>query len=167
MEGPTGYHNFNNQIEHTMSAPINLKLLRSIKTRKGLQKLIVSLKSNRKKSKVKDSKRKPLTKKEREAVLAKTDGRCHICGIEIELDNFHADHVRSHITGGVHAENNYLPSCSTCNNLRWHYSSEEIQIILKLGRWLKTKIVNDDEEGLKLAREFVDHEMSLRKKRRK
>ena len=138
-----------------MSAPAELKLLRSIKTGKGLQKLIVSLKSNRKESKVKDSKRKPLTKKEREAVLAKTDGRCHICGIEIELDNFNADHVKSHITGGVHAENNYLPSCSTCNNLRWHYSSEEIQIILKLGRWLKTKIVNDDEEGLKLAKAFV------------
>ena len=53
-----------------MSAPAELKLLRSIKTGKGLQKLIVSLKSNRKESKVKDVKRKALTKKQREAVLA-------------------------------------------------------------------------------------------------
>ncbi len=138
-----------------------------IKTGKGLQKLIVSLKSNRKESKVKDVKRKALSKKQREAVWAKTDGRCHMCGIEIDINNFHADHVKSHITGGVHAENNYLPSCSTCNILRWHYSPEEIHLILKLGRWVKTKMVNDDEEGLKLAREFVAHEMSLRKKRSK
>ena len=150
-----------------MSAPAELKLLRSIKTGKGLQNLIGSLSSKRKESKIKDSKRKPLTKKQREVVLAITDGRCHLCGIEIDINNFHADHVKSHITGGVHAENNYLPSCSTCNILRWHYSPEEIHLILKLGRWLKTKIVNHDEDGLKLAREFVAHEMSLRKKRRK
>ena len=149
-----------------MSAPPEVKLLRSIKTGKGLRNVIVNLRSNRRENKVKDSKRKPLTKKQRVLVLAKTDGRCHICGIEIELNNFHADHVKAHITGGLHAENNYLPSCGTCNNLRWHYSSEEIQIILKLGRWLKTKIVDDDEEGLLLANQFVKHDMSLRKRRK-
>jgi len=149
-----------------MSAPPEVKLLRSIKTGKGLRNVIVNLRSHRRENKVKDLKRKPLTKKQRELVLGKTDGRCHICGIEIELNNFHADHVKAHITGGLHAENNYLPSCGTCNNLRWHYSSEEIQIILKLGRWLKTKIVDDDEEGLLLANQFVKHDMSLRKRRK-
>jgi hypothetical protein len=38
---------------------------------------------------------------------SKTDGRCHVCGIEIELNNFHADHVKAHIAGGLHPENNY------------------------------------------------------------
>ncbi|MDE3185006.1 MAG: HNH endonuclease [Bacteroidota bacterium] len=149
-----------------MSAPPELKLLRSIKTGKGLQKLIKSLKLNLKESKVKEVKRKALTKKQREAVLAKTDGRCHMCGIEIDINNFHADHVKSHITGGVHEANNYLPSCSTCNNLRWHYSSEEIQIILKLGRWLKTRVTKEDELALTLANEFIKHEMTLRNRKK-
>ncbi len=149
-----------------MSAPTELKLLRSIKTGKGLQNLIPNLKKFRKANKLKDVKRSILTKKERRTILSKTDGRCHVCGIEIELNNFHADHVKSHITGGVHAESNYLPSCSTCNNLRWHYSSEEIQIIFKLGRWLKTRVIKDDQLANKLANDFIKHEMNLRKRRK-
>lgn len=150
-----------------MSAPSELKFLRSIKTGKGLIKLILSLRDNRRISKVRDAKRLVLSKKQRETVWAKTDGRCHVCGIEIELNNFHADHVKSHITGGVHAENNYLPSCSICNNLRWHYSSEEVQLIMKMGRWLKTKLVEDSEESLSLANQFVKDDMALRRKRKK
>lgn len=149
-----------------MKIPLELKYLKSIKTGKGLIKLIINLRQHRRKNKAKDAKRSALTKKQRQAVLAKTDGRCHVCGIELELNNFHADHVKSHITGGVHAENNYLPSCSTCNNLRWHYSPEEIQIIMKLGRWLKTKMLGDTDESLSLANQFVKHDMQLRKKRK-
>ena len=148
-----------------MIATNDVKLLRSIKTGKGLRKVIVNLRTHRRVNKIKDAKRSALARKQREVILSKTDGRCHVCGIEIELNNFHADHVKAHITGGLHAENNYLPSCSTCNNLRWHYSSEEIQIILKLGRWLKTRIIQDDELGLSLANQFIKHDMSLRKKR--
>ena len=149
-----------------MSAPKELKLLQSIKTGKGLIKLINSLRTHRKVNKFKDAKRRALTKKQRELVLAKTNGRCHICGIEVEATNFHADHVMSHISGGAHSESNYLPSYSTCNNLRWHYSSEEIQVIMKLGRWLKSKMVKQEEEGLLLANQFVKHDMALRKKRK-
>ncbi len=149
-----------------MSASNDVKLLRSIKTGKGLQKVIINLRTHRRVNKIKHAKRSALTKKQRQLVLEKTDCRCHVCGIELKFNNFHADHVKSHITGGLHAENNYLPSCSTCNNLRWHYSSEEIQIILKLGRWIKTKIINDDEGGLALANQFIKHDISLRKKRK-
>ena len=148
-----------------MSVPKEVKLLKTIKTGKGLVKLIISLRSHRRLKKIEDVKRHALPKKKREAVLAKTDGRCHVCGIELEVTSFHADHVKSHISGGAHAESNYLPSCSTCNNLRWHYSSEEIQVIMKLGRWLKSKIIND-EEGLLLANQFVNHDMALRKRRK-
>lgn len=74
--------------------------------------------------------------------------------------------MQSHSSGGNHAENNYLPSCFTCNNYRWHYSSEEIQIILKLGVWLKTKITSDAEAGKELANQFVKHEMCVRKRKK-
>lgn len=144
----------------------SLKVLRTIKTGKGLIKLILSLRTHRRVNKVADVKRSVLTPKQRAAVLAKTDGRCHVCGIELQANAFHADHVKSHISGGMHAENNYLPSCSTCNNLRWHYSSEEIQVIMKLGRWMKTKLLEDTESSLLLANEFVKHDMGLRRRRK-
>lgn len=149
-----------------MKQSTDLQFLKTIKTGKGLIKLIVSLRAQRRKNK-QVTKRKALTKKQRHAILDKTNSRCHVCGIEIDLNNFHADHVKSHISGGVHAENNYLPGCSTCNNLRWHYSPEEIQVIMKLGRWLKTKILEESEESLSLANQFVKHDMQLRKKRKK
>jgi len=148
-----------------MSAPIELILFRSIKTGKGLIKLINNLKTNRRKDKVLNSKRVSLTTKQRELVLNKTDSRCHICGIDLDKDNFQADHVKSHSSGGGHTENNYLPSCGTCNNYRWHYTSEEIQIILRLGVWAKTKILNDPSFGLEIANQFVKYEMGVRKRR--
>lgn len=150
-----------------MSAPIELKLLGSIKTGKGLIKLITNLKKSRKENKISNKKRLSLSKKQRELIMEKTDRRCHICGIELDINNFQADHVISHSAGGMHLENNYLPSCSTCNNYRWHYSSEEIQIILKLGVWAKTKITNDPVLGVEMANEFVKYEMSVRKRKKK
>ena len=150
-----------------MRKVLELKLLRSIKTGKGLIKLIISLRLIRRREKVKDVKRLSLTKKQRELVLFKTDAHCHICGIELEINDFHADHVKPHSAGGMHAENNYLASCATCNKLRWHYSPEEIQVILKLGVWAKTKVLDESEMGLKMANEFVKHELGLRKKRKK
>lgn len=143
-----------------------LKLLRSIKTGKGLVKLINNLYKHRRINKVINTKRVSLTKQKRQLVLAKTDSRCHICGIELDIANFQADHVKSHSAGGAHTENNYLPSCFTCNNYRWHYSSEEIQIILKLGVWAKTKVVNDLSFGLDIANAFVKYEMGVRKRRK-
>jgi hypothetical protein len=143
-----------------------LKFLRSIKTGKGLIKLIVSLRASRRLTKVKGVKRAALSKSKRQLIFDKTDGRCHICGIKLDVSDFHADHVMAHITGGEHKESNYLPSCSTCNNLRWHYSPEEVQLIMKMGRWLKTKLSEETGESILLANQFVKHEMALRKKRK-
>lgn len=149
-----------------MPAPSELKLLRSIKTGKGLIKLIRNLAANRKASKLAvKPKRAALSKKQRETILNKTDRRCHICGIELDIISFQADHVKSHSMGGDHNENNYLPSCSTCNNYRWHYTPEEILIILKLGVWAKTKAISESEFGLQLANSFVKYEMGVRKRR--
>lgn len=149
-----------------MKKKTELQFLKSIKTGKGLIKLIICLRKSRRKNKIKSGKRSSLTIKQRKEVLDKTDSRCHICGIDLEISNFQADHVKSYSSGGVHAVNNYLPSCFTCNNYRWHYSPEEIQIILKLGVWAKAKAISDTDFGLQLANGFVKHEMSLRKKRK-
>ncbi len=143
------------------------KLLRSIKTGKGLIKLINNLKKNRSNEKVKEKKRSSLTKKQRLLIFNKTDGRCHICGIELDINEYQADHVKAHSAGGLHSENNYLPSCFTCNNYRWHYTPEEIQIILKMGVWAKTKATGDTSFGLEMANKFVKYEMGVRKRRKK
>jgi predicted restriction endonuclease len=149
-----------------MRQKIELKLLRSIKTGKGLIKLINNLKLTRRKNKIQNKKRSRLSPKQRKEVLAKTDCRCHICGISLSHTDFQADHIQSHITGGKHRIDNYLPSCATCNNYRWHYSSEEIQIILKLGVWAKTKLLTDNTFNAQLANDFVKHEMNVRKRRK-
>jgi len=149
-----------------MSIIDGLKLLQTIKTGKGLIKLITNLKLIRRRDKVKGVKRSSLTTKQRELIFAKTNAHCHICGVELTLDAFQADYIKSHCMGGEHTENNYLPSCATCNNYRWHYSSEEIQVILKLGVWAKTKIMNDPELGLTMANEFVKYEMGVRRRRK-
>jgi hypothetical protein len=143
-----------------------LQYLRTIKTGKGLIKLITNLKLFRRANKVAGVKRSVLNSKKRELILAKTDSRCHICGIAVTISDFEADHVKSHSAGGIHSENNYLASCRTCNNYRWHYSSEEIQIILKLGVWAKTKITSDPVFGLEIANSFVKYEMGVRNRRK-
>jgi len=149
-----------------MSAPKELKFFSSVKTGKGLAKLINNLREHRRKINVSKKKRSSLSKKQRKAVLDKTDARCHICGVELKINNFQADHVKSHHSGGTHAESNYLPSCFTCNNYRWHYTSEELQIILRLGVWAKTKIMNDPIYGLDLANKFIKHETGVRNRRK-
>jgi HNH endonuclease len=142
-----------------------LRFLRSIKTGRGLIKLVHSLRKIRRETNVKDPKRLSLTPAQRKLVLAKTNSRCHICGVEIKLNNFHADHVKTHSSGGVHEESNYLPSCQTCNSYRWHFSPEELQIILKLGVWVKGQLLRNSQLGQDIAKEFVKHEMRLRKQR--
>ena len=145
-----------------------LQFLRTIKTGKGLIKLVHSLRKIRWKAngRFKGKKRWSLTKAQRQRILEKTNSRCHVCGIEIPLNGFHADHVKTHISGGVHEENNYLPSCQTCNSYRWHFASEELQIILKLGVCTKGQMLRETELGSQIANEFVKHEMKVRKRRK-
>ena len=51
--------------------------------------------------------RKALSRSERDAILGKTAGKCHICGGEIAGD-WEADHVLAYAGGGVHSIDNYL-----------------------------------------------------------
>ena len=43
-----------------------------------------------------------LTRAERGEVLGKTGGRCHICGGTINANDWQADHILAHSTGGKH-----------------------------------------------------------------
>lgn len=98
-----------------------------------------------------------LTIEARRRVLAKTNHRCHVCGIEIpEGAYFEADHVMNHTSGGSSDEANFLASCATCNNARWHYSPQELQWILKLGVYA----VNEIRKGTVVGRMVGDHFIS-------
>jgi 5-methylcytosine-specific restriction endonuclease McrA len=106
-----------------------------------------------------------LTRVDRDAILEKAGGRCHICGGEI-YGAWEADHVYSHCLGGQHAISNYLPAHPICNNYRWFYGPEEFQWILKLGVWLRTKIELKQRIGLEAASQFIRSD-NLRAKRRR
>ena len=148
-----------------MRKKTELKYLRSIKTGKDLIELVDSLRKLRRKASVKGRQRSSLTQTQRKSILSKTNSRCHVCGVQIKLNAFHADHVKTHSSGGEHEENNYLPSCQTCNSYRWHFAPEELQIILKLGVWAKGQLLRGSNLGQEIANEFIKHEISVRKRR--
>ena len=116
--------------------------------------------------KTKETRTYVLTKDERKLIWDKTDGNCHVCGRAVSPNNFEADHVRNHSAGGGSQVDNFLPACRTCNNYRWHYSPEEVQWILKMGIWAKTKVSHDDAIGKLIAKEFIKKEIG-RESRRK
>lgn len=107
-----------------------------------------------------------LTAAEREKVLAKTSGRCHICGGTVEGEKWQADHVTAHSAGGTHTIDNYLPAHTTCNNYRWDYLPDEFQYILKLGVWARTQVERGTPVGSDIASAFEAHETRRNKRRR-
>jgi|GEM_PF-1360335 len=117
-------------------------------------------------NKSKDNTRGVLSSLQRKLVLSKTGGLCHICGCELSEDNFHCDHIKPYSQEGTDEIDNFLPCCNFCNNYRWNYSPEEIQWILKLGVWLKTKIQSSEDIGLVAGTDFIKDEIE-RENRRK
>ena len=103
-------------------------------------------------------KRRSLGRSQRDAVLAKTGSRCHICGGMIEGHEWSADHVFAHSQGGQHVLDNYLPAHNLCNNYRWFYGAEEFQWILKLGVWLRTLIETEQPLSMTVSNLFVKYE---------
>ncbi len=113
-------------------------------------------------------KRPRLNHRERAMIFEKTAGRCHICGGRINRsEQWEVDHVFPYVLGGARSVDNYLPAHSICNNYRWFYSAEEIQWVLKLGVWLRTRIEEKNNLALELARKFVQHEMKRDARRKK
>ena len=107
-----------------------------------------------------------LTKTDKAEILSKTNGRCHLCGRQLSVDNFECDHVEKHTVGGSSDPTNFLAACRTCNNYRWHYLPEEYQWIIKIGVWARTQIERDTPIGHKIADSFVKRD-SKRETRRK
>jgi hypothetical protein len=60
-------------------------------------------------------KRKRFTKKEREQVWEKTEGRCYLCGKRLSLHDMQVDHVFPFIMGGSDEMENLMPVCRSCN----------------------------------------------------
>jgi 5-methylcytosine-specific restriction endonuclease McrA len=114
----------------------------------------------------KPARRPALTKSERDAVLKKTDSRCHVCGGLIEGNAWQADHVFAHSAGGIHTVGNYLPAHSLCNNYRWNYGTTEFQWILKLGVWLRTQIATETTIGRAACEAFCAHERRRQMRRK-
>src|SRR6516225_1203695 len=107
----------------------------------------------------KERQRAKLTRAEREEVLEKTGGRCHICGGTIDHETaWQADHILACSTGGKHSVDNYLPAHSICNNYRWNYGAEEFQWILKLGVWMRTQIEEEKLIGREAGQKFCEYE---------
>lgn len=105
------------------------------------------------------NRRQALTKEQRNLILSKTGGRCHICGGKIKKgESWQADHVLAHAHGGEHSVENYLAAHAICNNYRWHYGSEEFQWIMKLGVWIRTLIEKRDNLAMSLAERFIIYE---------
>ena len=94
-----------------------------------------------------------LRKADRDAILAKTAGRCHICGGDIE-GAWQADHVMAHSAGGGSMTDNYLAAHRSCNNYRWDYLPAEFEFILKLGVLARTQIENGTKLGEKIEEKF-------------
>jgi len=107
-----------------------------------------------------------LSEADRQVVLAKTGGRCHICGGEIGEQEWEADHVLAHSGGGGNNTDNYLPAHATCNNSRWDYLPEEVQFILKLGVWARTQVETSTPVGRMIEERFTKHEATRTARRR-
>ena len=109
--------------------------------------------------------RQQLSEVERAHILAKTAGRCHVCGGLITDSGWHADHVLAHSAGGTHSADNYLPAHAICNSYRWDYSAEEFQHILKLGVWARTQVERRTEIGREVADAFLVYERARNARR--
>lgn len=99
-----------------------------------------------------------LSAPEREQVLRKTAGKCHICGGEIR-GPWSADHVLAHSGGGNSGVDNFLPAHGTCNNYRWDYLAEEFELILKLGVWARTQVETSTVVGRAIEAGFSAKEV--------
>jgi 5-methylcytosine-specific restriction endonuclease McrA len=110
--------------------------------------------------------RSSLSTAKRRTVLAKTGGRCHICGGSIDGDKWHADHVLAYASGGVHSLDNYLPTHSICNSYRRSFSAEEFQWVLKLGVWLRSQIARETIIGIEACEKFCRHQQRVAGRRR-
>lgn len=80
--------------------------------------------------KFKDPSRKSFSKKDREKIFEKTNGRCGYCGIDLPK-RWHVDHIHAFYRGGSHNLDNLLASCIPCNSYKDVFSVEQFRRNLK------------------------------------
>ena len=108
--------------------------------------------------------RRTLSASERQTVLQKTDGRCHICGGAVVV-KWQADHVLAHAGGGAHSAENYLAAHALCNNYRWDYDAEEFQWVLKIGVWARLQMEKGGQLGDPMLEAFAKSQIAARRRR--
>ncbi len=62
----------------------------------------------------KDTKRR-FTDSQKFLIWIKNEGKCQVCGVSCEIDDFHPDHVVSHANGGLTNLPNARVTCPPCN----------------------------------------------------
>lgn len=92
--------------------------------------------------------RRALSKSDRQEILARTKGRCHLCGGVIGSAAWDANHVFPLALGGKQGLENYLPSHRSCNSAKWHLRPKEMMVVLQLGTWLRSQIERGTSVGM-------------------
>jgi hypothetical protein len=104
---------------------------------------------------------KKFSKEEKKEIYLKTNGFCHVCGIEISSASFS-------ITTSINNSNNFIffPACKSCKRIHDNYLPEEIQWILKIGLWAKTQIEYETDIGKNISTELVEQAKYRESKRK-
>lgn len=71
------------------------------------------------------------SKKKREMVLNKFDGKCAYCGCDLNLYSLNIDHFISKNSGGTLIKENCFPACCYCNSKKYDYDLETFRLILE------------------------------------
>lgn len=58
-------------------------------------------------------------------ILARDNHQCQYCGVGLQEDNFHCDHIIPHSQGGDTNETNLVAACPTCNLRKGAKTPEE------------------------------------------
>ena len=96
--------------------------------------------------------RRSLSVRKRRSIFEKTGGRCHICGDELSLEDFHVDHVMPVRLGGDSSLSNLLAACGDCNRLKSAQRPAKIRDTLRIGIKARTHMKNGTVLGNKLWR---------------
>ncbi len=82
----------------------------------------------------------------RERIFNLTKGKCIYCGCDLDIDNFHIDHIVPKAKGGKDKDN-IFPSCQDCNLSKGSLSVEEFRTKIK-------KTVTETHTGRMVAKFF-------------
>ncbi len=77
------------------------------------------------------TKRRKLTKEQREFVYNKFRGHCAYCGCKIDIKDMQVDHVAALERGGTDELDNMFPACRSCNHYKHTLTVEKFRSVLE------------------------------------